>query len=210
MVDAQGGPGTNGDQAAVVRARKAALRRAIRVACDDLSGADLAIASAAAEERLRRLPELRSARTVALYAAHRREIDLTGLAVRCRERGVRTAFPRVVGDDLHLAVVTEVAALAPGYRGIAEPSGPLLPLDEVDAVVAPGIAFDPTGGRLGRGGGHYDRLLARLPASTLRIGVGAACQVVPVVPREPHDAVLDLVVTDRATYRTGARPLAGA
>jgi 5-formyltetrahydrofolate cyclo-ligase len=202
-------PGRSADDEAVaqIRARKAALRKATRVARDDLSAADRAVASAAAEERVWRLPELRRAHTLGLYVGHGGEVDLASLTTRCRERGVRTAFPRVSRDDLVLVVTTASETLYPGYRGIAEPTGPPLDPDELDAVILPGVAFDPTGGRLGQGGGHYDRLLARLPARTVRIGVGFACQLVPRVPREPHDGLLDVIVTDRATYRTDARAL---
>lgn len=210
-LEAQGGPepGTTRDEVALVRARKAALRRAIRLARDQLTAAERAVASAAAEERIWRLPALRKVRTVALYAAHRGEVDLTGLIRRCREREVRTAFPRVSGDQLELVATAAGDPLATGYRGITEPTGPPIDLGEVDVVVLPGVAFDPNGGRLGQGGGHYDRLLAELPVGALRVGVGFACQLVPSVPRETHDAPLDVVVTDRGTYRTDARELAG-
>ncbi len=199
-------PAASGDEAAQVRARKTALRRATGAARRGLTPTDAAVASAAAEERVWRLPELRRARTVALYAATDDEVDLTTLAGRLRDRGGRTAFPRVRGDHLEL-VITAVptSTLDPGYRGIAEPVGPAVDLEVVDAVITPGVAFDPNGGRLGRGGGHYDRLLAALPDRTLRIGVGFACQLVPTVPREAHDRALDVVVTDRATYRTRVR-----
>jgi 5-formyltetrahydrofolate cyclo-ligase len=189
----------------LVRARKASLRHATTSARDGMSPADRAVASAAAEERLWRLPELRTARTLALYTAHGGEVDLAGLATRCRDRGVRTALPRVTRDALVLVATAADEELHPGYRGIAEPTGPPLDPGEIDLVVLPGVAFDPLGGRLGRGGGHYDRLLAQLPARTLRVGVGFACQLVPSVPREAHDAGLDLVVTDRAVYRAPSR-----
>jgi 5-formyltetrahydrofolate cyclo-ligase len=71
----------------------------------------------------------------------------------------------------------------------------------VDAAVLPGVAFDPRGGRLGAGGGHYDRLLARLPTETTRIGVGFACQLVPHVPTEPHDQRVEVVVTEASVHR---------
>jgi 5-formyltetrahydrofolate cyclo-ligase len=210
-VAAQGGPepGATHDEVALVRARKAALRGAIRLARDGLTAAERAVASAAAEERLWRLPVFRTTRTVALYAAHRGEVDLTGLVDRCRDQGVRTAFPRVTGDDLELVATVAGSAHVPGYLGIREPTGPPIDLDEVDVVVLPGVAFDPNGGRLGQGGGHYDRLLADLPARAVRVGVGFACQLVPNVPREAHDAPLDVVVTDRGTYRTDAREPGG-
>lgn len=193
------------DEVAGDRARKAALRRAVRVARDELAPLERVTAAGAAVERLRQLPELRGVRVAALYTAHGNELDVAGLADELRARGVTTGLPRVHGDELELVATTAAAALAAGYRGIREPAGPGLHLDTVEVVVLPGTAFDPVGGRLGRGGGHYDRLLARLPATTVRIGVGFACQLVPRVPREAHDEPVDLVVTDRVVHRTGAR-----
>jgi 5-formyltetrahydrofolate cyclo-ligase len=197
--------GGSAEEVALVRARKAALRRAASTARQGLTAAERAAASTAAAERIWRLPELRSARTVGLYVAHGAELDLTDLLGRCRDRGTRTALPRVTRNELVLVATTAGEDLFPGYRGIVEPTGPALEPAEIDVLVLPGVAFDPHGGRLGRGGGHYDRLLARAPARTVRIGVGFACQLVPNVPRERHDEGLDLVVTDRAVHRAPSR-----
>jgi 5-formyltetrahydrofolate cyclo-ligase len=70
-----------------------------------------------------------------------------------------------------------------------------VPPSEIDCVVVPGVAFSPEGWRLGRGGGYYDATLAALPRA-LRVGVAFEVQLVPTVPREPHDVALDAVVTE--------------
>jgi 5-formyltetrahydrofolate cyclo-ligase len=194
------------DGRTAARARKDALRRATRAARDGLLPEERRRAAEAVVQRVRRLPELRRAQVVALYAAHGSELDLSMLVPVLRERGVTTVLPRVEGDELRLVVTTADTPLAVGYRGIDEPQGRAVDLGAVDAIVLPALAFDPVGGRLGQGGGHYDRLLAASPEAAVRIGVGYACQLVPRVPREAHDAPVDLVVTDRATFRTRARP----
>jgi 5-formyltetrahydrofolate cyclo-ligase len=194
-----------GEDRETLRARKAALRRATRAAREELRPDARTRAAADVVTRLARLPELRGVRVVALYAAHGTELDVGAVATTLRERGATTCLPRVEGEHLHLVATTATSPLEVGYRGIAEPRGRSLDPGAVDAVVVPGLAFDPVGGRLGQGGGHYDRLLSQLPARALRVGVGFACQLVPRVPREAHDAPVDVVVTDRATYRTGAR-----
>ncbi len=79
--------------------------------------------------------------------------------------------------------------------------------EEVEIAVVPGVAFDVVGGRLGQGGGHYDRLLGFLDVDCDRVGFCFSCQVVPFVPCEEHDEPVDLVVTERALYRTHARDL---
>ena len=74
-------------------------------------------------------------------------------------------------------------------------------------ALVPGRAFDALGGRLGRGGGYYDRFAGACPQA-LRVGVAHQLQVVASVPMEAHDAPMDVLVTDRqVTVR--ARPQAG-
>ncbi len=185
--------------------RKAALRTSTLAARRDLGQGQRTEAAAAVTARILALPELRSGATVLLYAAMRDELDVAGLVAPIHERGGRTLFPRVRDDELEIVAAHDLRTLQLGYRGIREPAGPALDPDIVDAVVVPGVAYDPHGGRLGQGGGYYDRLLPRLPATAVRIGVCFACQVVPWVPRQEHDAGVDLVVTERAVYRAGAR-----
>lgn len=162
-------------------------------------------AAAAVVERLLGIDEVRRARTVLLYAAMRDEVDLTALVGPLRGRGARTLFPRVRGERLELVAASDLLTLQLGHRGVREPAGPAIDPGVVDVALVPGTAFDPHGGRLGLGGGHYDRLLPELAENALRVGVCFACQVVPRVPREEHDEVVDLVVTERARYTTGAR-----
>ncbi|MBW3621444.1 MAG: 5-formyltetrahydrofolate cyclo-ligase [Actinobacteria bacterium] len=191
---------------------KTALRSTARSARRGMDDDERRSASRAAAARLLALPELRGAETVLLYAPLQEEADpATATLPLLRQRGIRTLLPRVRGDELELVAVTELTGLALGYRGIREPAGPPIDPEMVDLAVVPGVAFDVLGGRLGHGGGHYDRLLQLLSDECVRVGFCFSCQVVPFVPCEPHDEPVDLVVTERATYRTRARePLADA
>lgn len=161
-------------------------------------------ASAIAAGHLLALPELTSARTVALYAALPDEADPAMAVPGLLARGVQPVFPRVVGDELEFVPVAGIAELVPGFRGVPEPSGEAILPREIDVVVVPGVAFDAGGGRLGQGGGHYDRLLARLPATAVRVGFCLALQLVTSVPRGPHDFTVDVLVTEEGTVRTTA------
>lgn len=185
-----------------VEERKAALRRAARDARRSVDEDDRRFASARIVARLIALRELARADTVALFAPTEEEPDLAEFAAALAARGVRTVWPRVVGDGLELAT----GALAPGFRGIGEPDGAAVDPRLVDALLVPGVAFDPHGARLGRGGGHYDRLLAAVDPEALRVGVAFACQVVPAIPHEAHDRGVDLVVTERSVHRRGRVP----
>ncbi|MEX2504362.1 MAG: 5-formyltetrahydrofolate cyclo-ligase [Egicoccus sp.] len=180
---------------------KSALRATARAARAAMSADERADASVRVAARLERLPEVRRARTVLLYAASGKEADPAGVLPRLVARGVRTLYPRVRGDHLDLVAASDLRTMQLGFRGITEPVGVAVDPAVVDVAIVPGVAFDLAGGRLGQGGGHYDRLLATLPTTATRIGVCFGCQVVPRVPREPHDAAVDLVVTDRVSHR---------
>ena len=180
---------------------KAPLRAATRAARRALSPAQRHEASERIVARLLALPELQAAGTLLLYAALSEEVDLAGMVEPVHARGHRTLFPRVRGAELELVAAADLRALRLGHRGVREPVGASVDPAVVTLAVVPGVAFDPRGGRLGGGGGHYDRLLPRLPADTPTIGVAYACQLVPRVPREPHDASVDLVVTERGVHR---------
>jgi 5-formyltetrahydrofolate cyclo-ligase len=184
-----------------VHATKAALRRTALAARRAVEPDDRRRASAAAVDRLLGLPELRGVQTVALYAALDEELDPVGALPRLVEAGVRTLFPRVRGERLELVAAADLPTLQLGYRGIREPVGIAIDPSVVDVLLVPGVAFDVRGGRLGQGGGHYDRLLATLPGTATAVGMCFACQVVPRVPMEDHDRSVDVVVTEAGVHR---------
>ncbi len=72
-----------------------------------------------------------------------------------------------------------------------------VPPDEVDVVICPGLAFDPHGGRLGRGAGYYDALLASLRPDAVKVGLTVERRLVPEVPMDEHDVPMDWIVTER-------------
>lgn len=175
---------------------KRALRRRMRAWRRDRSPAETAAASARIRRRLAGLAPLQQAHTVLLFAAMPGEVDLAGLAVP------RPCWPVVVGRGQPLRL-RGAGPRAPGPFGISEPTAACPEIDpaEVDVVIVPGLAFDTAGGRLGMGGGFYDRTLAGMRA--LRIGVGFASQRVAAVPREPHDLPLDWLVCDDGLWHPG-------
>ncbi len=145
------------------------------------------------------MPEVEAARTVALYAALGPEADPAVALPLLLERGVAVVFPRVVGELLEFAPSFSLDDLHAGYRGVLEPKGDAIDQSVLDVIVVPGVAFDRAGGRLGQGGGHYDRALAGLSSKTFRVGFCFSCQVVDAVPRVQHDELLDAIVTEDVT-----------
>ncbi len=137
-----------------------------------------------------------TARTIAVFAALPGEPDLSGIVSRHAER--RWVYPRVIGDELFFHQVVNLASdLNPGKFGILEPSAalPQVELGEIDAYFCPGLAFDSHGGRLGRGRGFYDRMLARARPDALKIGICHACQMVPDTFSQAHDVRMDEVIS---------------
>lgn len=147
---------------------------------------------------------------IAAYVGVRGELSLDRWIEQALERGQRVALPRVSGPgQMDFVEVTDLKAqLAPGAYGLLEPVGP--PLDEalIHTALIPGVAFDLEGGRLGQGGGFYDRWLARRQDSglkTLKVGVGYAWQLLdePLV-LDAHDQRMDWLICAGYTRRIGA------
>lgn len=169
---------------------KASLRRRMR----DLGALDAAEAERAAE----RLFEWMSARlpgTVAAYLAMEDEVPVEPLFARLP--GWRWVLPRVE-EDGSLTMRDREAPRERHRWGMEQPvdRGPAIPVHEVDLILVPGLAFDRSGRRLGRGKGYYDRLLAGRRRDCLAVGVTVASRLVELVPTEDHDLRVDLLVTD--------------
>ena len=141
--------------------------------------------------------KLHGAAAVGAYLATDGEVDLHGVIAICQQREIALAVPRVVGREMTFA---PLAAEAPTIRnrfGIDEPEStvPELPLAVLSFVLAPVVAFDDAGNRLGRGGGFYDRCFAAPDAPPL-VGVAFECQRIPLLPAKAHDVALTAVVTE--------------
>lgn len=112
-------------------------------------------------------------------------------------------LPRLGGDG------TVTLHLDDGGRerhrfGLDQPVAGLVPVDpsDIGTVVVPGRIFDRDGFRLGRGGGHYDRLLPRLRPGTPTVGVTTEARIVDRLPREPHDRPMTHLCTERGVFST--------
>lgn len=153
-------------------------------------------------------PEVRRAATVAAYVSISTEPGTGPLLESLLAAGKRVILPVLLPDgDLDWAGYAGPQALAPARLGLLEPVGPRLGVAAVataDAVLVPGLAVSPTGLRLGRGGGSYDRVLGRVPVGTFTCVLLYEEEVGRDVPVEPHDRAVGWAASPR-----GLTPLSG-
>ncbi|MET7473496.1 5-formyltetrahydrofolate cyclo-ligase [Streptomyces sp. NPDC005648] len=178
-----------------------------RLTADDVRAAGDALAGRALE-----LPEVAQARTVAAYVSVGSEPGTLALLDALRECGARVLLPALLPDnDLDWGAYTGEGSLARvqhgGRMALFEPAGARLGPDavtEADVVLLPGLAVDARGMRLGRGGGSYDRVLARLEHAGVRPALVVLLydtEVVEHVPEEAHDRPVHVVVTPSGVRR---------
>ncbi|MFE9082869.1 5-formyltetrahydrofolate cyclo-ligase [Brevundimonas sp. NPDC003935] len=152
--------------------------------------------SEAAERAAGHAEALPSGDTVALYRAMGSELDTDALAVALHQAGRRLCLPVVIERDAAMIF----RAWAPGEPLELDAAGcpAPLPLSEVvrpGLILTPLLAFDAHGGRLGQGGGYYDRTFAMLPDAR-RVGFAYAGQAIDRLDLEPHDIRLHGVLTE--------------
>ncbi|MDR3635076.1 MAG: 5-formyltetrahydrofolate cyclo-ligase [Isosphaeraceae bacterium] len=182
-----------------IRAQKRALRRTAVERIHSLDPVDRQSQQGALVDRFIGLPGYRAAETVLLYAtAFPEEIDTAPMLEQALADRKRLLCPRVARRQLQLYVVQDLRAdLVAGTLGIPEPrpGAPSVGPDQVDWVLVPGLLFDEQCYRLGRGAGHYDRLLPQLRRGVSCWALAFDCQWVDALPIEPHDVPLDGIVS---------------
>ena len=137
-----------------------------------------------------------------LYMPMRSEVDVISVALEAFRLGKSVCVPRVDGSRKTMNAVETTSfddeSMDSDSLGVRAPKvGQEILQEEIDLVIVPGVAFDMHGFRLGRGGGFYDRYLARFSRDTATIGVCFDIQFVEEIPTEPTDIAVHAVVSDR-------------
>jgi len=162
-----------------------------------MSGAARASAARLIRDHVLELPEVAAAGTIAAYYSIGTEPDTHGLIFALWKRGSYVILPVLLPDgDLDWASYEGPDSLAPGPRGLLQPTEPVRGTQTVaraDIVLVPALAVDVRGYRLGRGGGSYDRALARVGPQVPTIALIYDEELLPAVPTEPHDQRVRLV-----------------
>ncbi|HEY2588290.1 MAG TPA: 5-formyltetrahydrofolate cyclo-ligase [Tepidisphaeraceae bacterium] len=184
---------------------KAAIRRRLREMLAAVSETERHQKSLAACSLVAATPEFAAARVVMLFLSTPTEIDTASLALKCWQAGKTVVVPKVSWDQRRMLPV-EISSLNAGMAitgpGVREPiSGQPIPVDFIDLVVVPGLGFTPSGHRIGRGMGFYDRFLAQPEFLGVSCGLGFEEQVIEELPVLDHDMPLGMLVTDRGIRR---------
>lgn len=169
---------------------KAELRATIRAQPPVSAATSGQVAEAIFSWLSRRIPG-----TVTAFLAMEGEVDLGPLFERLP--GWRWVLPRVEAD--RTMTFRDRDSPRELHRfGMMQPSdvGPSIPLREIDIFLTPGLAFDLTGGRLGNGGGFYDRVLVRRRSDSVAVGVTIDSRLVDGIPMEEHDQRVDWVASE--------------
>ena len=169
--------------------------------------AERARATAAIEQHLRAAFPAPGTLTLAYYTPFRAEPDLRGLVDEWRAAGARTALPVVVarGTPMEFRLWWPGAPVRKGAFSLPMPDG--TPLVTPRVVLLPPVGFDEQGFRLGYGGGYFDRTLAALQPTPLKVGVAFELARLPSIRPQPYDVPMDFVVTEAGVWRLGVERL---
>lgn len=149
--------------------------------------------------------EFQKADRILVYLSKDGEVCTDNLLDRAFELGKRVCVPVVdrENDELRISELPgpeiDFRLGAFGVREPAEEDLNFVPPDQIDLVIAPGLAFDRRGGRIGYGKGYYDRLLSRLDSRVPRIALAFDFQILDAVPQDESDIQVDIIITEKST-----------
>ncbi|HUB40564.1 MAG TPA: 5-formyltetrahydrofolate cyclo-ligase [Streptosporangiaceae bacterium] len=179
------------DAASALSRAKGSLRADVLSRRRSMTEADRAAAGRQLRDALLEMPELQMAGTVAAYVSVGTEPDTRGLIFALWKRGSYVLLPVLHADgDLDWASYEGPDSLGAGPRGLLEPTEPrrgVTAITSADLVIVPALAVDLAGRRLGRGGGSYDRALARVGPAIQTVALLYRGELISEVPAGPHD-----------------------
>jgi 5-formyltetrahydrofolate cyclo-ligase len=176
-----------------------------------LQGIDPTVAHAksmAACVRLLAQPEFARAKVIMIYLPLPGEVDIGPIALRGWQEEKTITAPKISWDQRHMIPLT-IRSLDTGLvtvqKGLREPAnGEPVPVELLDLVIVPGLAFDRQGNRLGRGAGFYDRFLGSGYFHGTAVGLAFREQVVDELPTTDNDVPMNMLVTDEEVLRFGS------
>lgn len=179
--------------------RKEVLKRRLALSDREVSSKSRAICSRLVSEDV-----FVTASVVGLYWPFRNEVLTQSIFHEALSRHKKVGFPLVCAQQHRITyvAVNDPSELAAGTLGIMEPrfiEDRVIPAEELDLIVVPGVAFDERGYRIGYGGGYFDRLLTARTVTATRAAPAFDMQIVDRVPHEDHDEKVDIILTESRT-----------
>ena len=184
---------------------KEIVRQQISDRLNALGDRDIQQKSSQACKHLCELDEFKHAQVIMIYLSLPREIDTSAAILEAFGAGKKVLVPKMIWEERKLIpVVIETlnCEMEIGRFGLRNPVGnQTLPVSGIELVVLPGLGFDESGNRIGRGAGFYDRFLADNQFSGIRCGLAFEDQVLKTIPVSDHDMRVDLLVTEKQIRR---------
>jgi 5-formyltetrahydrofolate cyclo-ligase len=160
---------------------------------DGLDAREIAARSKRIQDFLLNSREFGSAKVVGAYYAFGSEVKTDLIVQKAKALGKKVALPSVEGESLTFYELSSGKYLVKGRFGIMEPL-PYGPVDKMDLLVVPGIAFDKKGYRLGYGKGYYDKFLAK--KEVFSVGLAYSFQLIDSLPRGEYDKRMHAIATE--------------
>lgn len=173
---------------------------------DNISANDRALKDKNIIRQLLLIDEFRNAELLMLYASFRSEVNTWQIIKELFARGKKALLPKVdrASGILDIYEVFSMENLTRSAYGIMEPDPAKcrrVDVSQADLILVPGAVFDLSCNRIGYGKGYYDRLLKDRRSKA--VGLAYDEQIVGSLPTEPHDIVLDMIVTDKRVIKNG-------
>ena len=185
-----------------MKQKKRELRKKIIKNRDRLTDEEIAEKSARIAENLYAIPAYRDASAVMFFISFGSEVDTRPMIEETIARGKLALAPKAVPETKELIpseIVDLEHDLVPGAYNIPEPGEETLrPRDPeiIDLLIVPGVGFDLKGGRLGYGGGYYDRFFERLKPGVPLVALAFEMQILPGIPLDQWDRRVDIIITE--------------
>jgi 5-formyltetrahydrofolate cyclo-ligase len=181
---------------------KSELRREYTALREAMDESEVQRRSAKIIDTIVKLPVFKRAKTVMVYLNFKNEVDSLKMIEESFKAGKKVLIPYCTKENMELIpselndIESEIVKGKNGYLQTKKECVKPVPLDEIDLIIVPGIAFDRRCYRLGFGAGYYDRFLKKLNFEKPTIGVCYDFQIIHSIPTEPHDVPLDFVITE--------------
>ncbi len=189
-----------------IRIEKKEIRKRILNLRDSLTDKERADLSSRIFENFFSLEEIRAGKVFFIFVNFRTEVDTQPIIEKLLRDNKKVVVPYtdIANKRLVLCYINSLADLKEGSYGILEPDPEICHRaaeEEIDIAVIPGSVFDTSGGRVGYGGGFYDRTIPKLRQDVPKIAIAFDIQLVDKVPMGYYDRKMDIIITEKRIIR---------